>query len=80
METFQLLETVIATVDVPEYGIVAGDVGTIADAYTQGSLAYAVEFASADGSTRVSAPLAPAQLRRPTQADVLTTRQASPSD
>jgi hypothetical protein len=80
VEAFQLLETVIATVDLPAYGIVAGDVGTIADAYTQGALAYEVEFASADGSTRVSAPLAPAQLRRPTQADVLTTRRASPPD
>jgi len=80
VEAFQLLETVIATVDLPAYGIVAGDVGTIADAYTQGSLAYEVEFASADGSTRISAPLAPAQLRRPTQADVLTTRRASLPD
>ena len=77
METFQLLETVIATVDDPAYGVMAGDVGTIADVYTQGALAYEVEFSSADGSTRTSAPLAPTQLRRPTTADVLTTRQAS---
>lgn len=77
METFQLLETVIATVDIPAYGIVAGDVGTIVDVYTQGSLAYEVEFSSVDGSTRTSAPIAPLQLRKPTQADVLTTRQSS---
>lgn len=77
MEAFQLLETVIAAVDIPAYGIVAGDVGTIVDVYTQGSLAYEVEFSSADGSTRTSAPLAPVQLRKPTQADVLTTRHAS---
>jgi hypothetical protein len=80
MEAFQLLETVIATVDMPAYGIVAGDVGTIADVYTQGSLAYEVEFSCADGSTRISAPLAPAQLRNPTQADVLTTRRVSPPE
>jgi hypothetical protein len=77
VETFQLLETVIATVDIPAYGIVAGDVGTIVDVYTQGSLAYEVEFSSVDGSTRTSAPIAPVQLRKPTQADVLTTRQSS---
>jgi len=80
VEAFQLLETVIVTEDVPMYGVAAGDVGTIADVYTQGSLAYMVEFASADGSTRISAPLAPAQLRKPTPADVLTTRQAAPPD
>jgi hypothetical protein len=79
VETFLLLETVLAAVDIPEDGIVAGDVGTIVDIYTQRALAYEVEFNNADGSTRRLVTVAPDQIRRPTSLDVLTTRQAPAS-
>ncbi|MBZ5499824.1 MAG: DUF4926 domain-containing protein [Acidobacteriia bacterium] len=75
MEELQLLETVVATVDIPEDGIRAGDVGTVVDVYTQLSLAYEVEFVTADGSPRAQVTLAPDQIRRLTPLDVLTTRQ-----
>ena len=75
MDSFQLLETVVATIDIPDEGIRAGDVGTIVDVYTQGATAYEVEFATAEGSSRASVTLAPAHVRRLTSTDVLTTRQ-----
>lgn len=75
MDELQLLETVVATVDIPDEGIRAGDVGTIVDVYTQLSKAYEVEFVTADGSPRALITLAPGQVRRLTPLDVLTTRQ-----
>jgi hypothetical protein len=75
MDEIQLLEMVIVTVDIPDEGILAGDVGTVVDVYTQLSLGYEVEFTTADGSSRALVTLAPSQLRRPLLTDILTTRQ-----
>ncbi len=75
MDEFQLLETVVATVDIPEEGILAGDLGTIIDIYLELSKAYEVEFLTANGSERALVTLAPNQFRHLTPADVLTTRQ-----
>ena len=75
MDEFQLLETVVATVDIPEDGILAGDVGTIIDIYLELAKAYEVEFLTANGAERALVTLAPDQFRRLTPADVLTTRQ-----
>ena len=75
MDDFQLLETVVATVDIPEEGIRAGDLGTIIDIYLELSKAYGVEFLTASGSERALITMAPQQFRRLTPADVLTTRQ-----
>ncbi len=75
MDEFQLMETVVATVDIPEEGILAGDVGTIVDIYVELAKAYEVEFLTANGSERALITLAPNQFRRLTPADVLTTRQ-----
>ncbi len=75
MDEFQLLESVVVTVDIPEEGILAGDVGTIVDIYVELAKAYEVEFLTANGSERAMVTLAPDQLRRFTPADVLTTRQ-----
>ena len=75
METLKLLETVIATVNVPDHGILAGDLGTVVEIYTTPTLAYEVEFVNTDGSTRALVTLAPDQIRRLSSVDVLTTRQ-----
>jgi hypothetical protein len=79
VDGFQLLETVIATVDIPDEGILAGDVGTIIDMYTQLEPAYGVEFAWANGSPRAVVTLAPGQIRHLTPADIPTTRHLAGS-
>lgn len=75
MDEFQLLESVVATVDIPEEGIRAGDVGTIIDIYLELAIAYEVEFLTASGSERALVTLGPDQIRHFSPADVLTTRQ-----
>ncbi len=70
-----LLETVVATVNVPDYQVLAGDLGAVVEVYTDPELAYDVEFVNPDGSTRAVLTLAPHQVRRLSPADVLTTRQ-----
>lgn len=75
MDEFQLLEMVVVTVDIPDEGILAGDVGTIVDVYTQLSPGYEVEFTTADGTSRALATLAPHQIRHLLPVDVLTIRQ-----
>jgi hypothetical protein len=75
MDAFHLMETVVVTVDIPDEGILAGDVGTVVDIYTQLSPAYEVEFTTADGSSRSLVTLAPNQMRHLLPMDVLTIRQ-----
>jgi hypothetical protein len=74
-EPIQLLETVIAAANFPDHHVLAGDLGTIVEVYTEPSLAYEVEFVNPDGSTRALLTLSPGQVRRISPADVLTTRQ-----
>ncbi len=69
-----LLETVIATVDLPDDQVLAGDLGTIVEVYTSPSLAYEVEFVNPDGTTRALLTLAPDQVRKLSPTDVITTR------
>jgi hypothetical protein len=70
-----LLDTVIASTNFPEYKVLAGDLGAVVEVYTAPKLAYEVEFVNPDGSTRALLTLAPSQVRRLSPADVLTTRQ-----
>jgi hypothetical protein len=70
-----LLDTVIASTNFPEYKVLAGDLGAVVEVYTAPTLAYEVEFVNPDGSTRALLTLAPSQVRRLSPADVLTTRQ-----
>ena len=72
---FELLESVIATANFPEHGVLAGDVGAIVEVYVTPAPAYDVEFVNPDGSTRALLTLAPHQVRRLSPSDVLTTRQ-----
>jgi hypothetical protein len=75
MENFSLLETVIAKTNLPAEQILAGDLGTIVEIYTTPSLAFEVEFVNPDGTTRALLALTSDQIRRPTESDVITTRQ-----
>jgi len=77
VDGFQLLETVVAMGNISDEGILAGDVGTIVDVYTQLTPAYGVEFSLANGSPRAVVTLAPGQIRHLTPVDILTTRQLS---
>lgn len=70
-----LLEVVIVTISLSDRQVLAGDLGTIVETYTQPALAYEVEFVNPDGTTRALVTLAPDQLRRLAPTDVLTTRQ-----
>ena len=75
VQVLDLFETVIATVNLPDHHVLAGDLGAIVKVYTRPGLAYKVEFVNPDGSTRALLTLAPGQVRQMSSADVLTTRQ-----
>jgi hypothetical protein len=70
-----LLDTVVATVNLPDHFVLAGDIGAVVQVYTSPHLAYEVEFVNPDGVTRALLTLAADQVRRLAPADVLTTRQ-----
>jgi hypothetical protein len=72
---YQLLDTVIAAVNMPDQGVLAGDVGAIVEIYTAPQPAYEIEFVSPDGTTRALLTLSPDQVRRLAARDVITTRQ-----
>ncbi len=72
-----LLDTVVATVDLPGEQVMTGDLGAIVEVYTDPSIAYEVEFINPDGSTRALLTLTPQQVRRLTATDVITTRPLS---
>jgi len=74
-QLYQLLDTVIVTSDLAHEGVLAGDLGTIVELYTQPEPAYEVEFVNPNGSTRALLTLSPAQIRPLSENDVLTTRQ-----
>jgi hypothetical protein len=71
----KILDTIIVTVNVPDRQVLAGDIGTVVEVYTEPQLAYEVEFVNPDGGTRALLTLAPGQVRPLSPADVLTTRQ-----
>lgn len=73
--TLQLLDTVIASVNLPDHQVLAGDLGTIVEVYTEPEMAFEVEFVNPDGTTRALLTLSPNQVRRLSESDVLTTRQ-----
>ena len=72
-----MLDTVVATVDLPAEHVLAGDLGTVVEVYTDPTLAYEVEFVNPDGSTRALLTLIPNQVRHLTAGDVITTRSLS---
>ncbi|MGQ0815638.1 MAG: DUF4926 domain-containing protein [Gemmatimonadota bacterium] len=67
------LQTVALTRDVPDHGLVEGDVGTVVHLYP-GSAAVEVEFARADGQTIAVLTLRAEDVRA-LEADVLHARR-----
>ncbi len=76
-KNLELLETVIATVDLRDEQVLKGDVGTIVEIYSSPRQAFEVEFVNPDGSTRALLTLLPDQVRRLAPTDVITTRPLS---
>ena len=56
------LDTVVLTTDLPEYGLMAGDVGTIVLVH-RGGAGYEVEFMTMDGETITVVSLYASQVR-----------------
>lgn len=55
------LESAVLTVDLPEHGLSAGDIGTVV--LTHGDEGYEVEFVTLDGETLAVVSLTAEQLR-----------------
>ena len=66
-------ESVVFTVDLPQYGLLAGDVGTVADIHSSGK-AYEVEVFLADGSTYNVVTVHEGQIRPATKNEVMHAR------
>ena len=56
------LDTVVLTTDLPEYGLMAGDVGTVVLVHRDGA-GYEVEFMTMDGETITVVSLYASQVR-----------------
>jgi len=74
--TYKLYEDVILTADLPQYGLCAGDVGTLVERHvgTGKEDGYSVEFFDMTGKTLAVATVAANCLRPPTSADRPSTR------
>ncbi len=75
-------EPVVFTVDLPQYGLLAGDVGTVVDIHPSGK-AYEVEVFLADGSTYDVVTVQEGQIRPATKHEVtharaITSAEATP--
>jgi hypothetical protein len=75
--TFELFETVVLTLDVPEHGLKAGDLGAIVEVFEPDGLE--VEFVTAGGRTQAVVTLAPSQVRKVDPGDMVTVRPAEPA-
>ena len=76
---FELYKDVILTVDLPEHGLRAGDVGTAVERHPVPAKeeGYSVEFFDMTGRTVAVVTLPGSQLRAPTAADRPSTRTLS---
>ena len=72
-------EPVVLTADLPQYGLQAGDVGTVADIHPSGK-AYEVEVFLADGSTYDVVTVQEGQIRPATKNEVTHARAITPAE
>jgi hypothetical protein len=70
-------ELVVLARDLPEYELVAGDVGTVVGSYGNGG--YEVEFMTAEGRTIAVATLSDTDIRRCTAREILHVRSVTPA-
>lgn len=75
----QEFEQVVFTVDLPEYRLLAGDVGTVADIHPSGK-AYEVEVFRVDGSTLGVFTIKEGQIRPAAKNDVVHARAITPTE
>lgn len=68
------LDSVVLTADLPEYGLRAGDVGTVVLVHHNGE-GYEVEFVALDGETMAVVSLFPAQIRPIGQREITHARK-----
>ena len=68
----QELDTVVLTRDVPEHGLLAGDVGAVVHVHT--ATAFEVEFVTGDGQTVALLTLTDQDVRPRTGRDLLRVR------
>jgi hypothetical protein len=70
------LDLVVLTHDIPEHGLLAGDLGTIVHGYTDGQ-AWEVEFVTAEGRTVAVLTLTRADIRPMGSHEILHVRALS---
>ncbi len=70
--TFELLDTVVLSRDLPAHGLRVGDVGAVVEVYTES--AFEVEFVRASGHTKALVSLTPSDLRSVAANDMLAVR------
>jgi len=77
---FPLFEDVILLVDLPEEGVLAGDIGVVVERHDVPDLetGYSVEFFTMSGDTAAVVVVPGSSLRRPTAVDRPTVRQSRP--
>lgn len=75
----QEFEPVVFTVDLPQYGLLAGDIGTVADIHPSGT-AYEVEVFRVDGSTYDVVTVQEGQIRPATKNEVAHARTIAPTE
>lgn len=68
---FELFSDVVLTADLPDQGLMAGDVGTVVERHVVPGLedGYSVEFFDMTGQTAAVVTLPASRLRAPTRAD-----------
>jgi hypothetical protein len=72
------LDLVVLTHDIPEHGLLEGDLGTIVHGYTDGQ-AWEVEFVTAEGRTVAVLTLTRADIRPMGSHEILHVRELSPT-
>jgi uncharacterized protein DUF4926 len=72
-------EQVVFTVDLPQYGLLTGDVGTVADIHPSGK-AYEVEVFRVDGSTYDVVTVQEGQIRPATKNEATHARAITPAE
>lgn len=70
----QELETVVLTRDLPEHGLVKGDVGAVVHRYADGE-AFEVEFVAAEGKTVAVLTLSESEIRPMARGEILHVRE-----
>jgi hypothetical protein len=71
------LDSVALTVDLPEHGLTAGDVGAVVHAY-KGGQNFMVEFTTFDGSTVAMTKVSDAQIRPLSRNEIHHARKFEP--